>query len=56
VIDRKIVIRVLGVQSGRVRLGIEVPDEIVALREEVASRLGLRDPDREPLRARGPVG
>jgi carbon storage regulator len=52
----KIVIRVLGVQSGRVRLGIEAPDEVVVLREEVATRLGLDDSDRETRPTRIPVG
>lgn len=47
VIAGKIVIRVLGVQSGRVRLGIEAPDDLLVLREEVAARLGLHDSDRE---------
>jgi carbon storage regulator len=56
VIDGKIVIRVLGVQAGRVRLGIEAPGEILVLREEVASRLGLNDSDREALPALLSVG
>jgi carbon storage regulator len=45
VIGGKIVVRVLSVQNGRVRLGIEAPDEVVVLREEIATRLGFSDPD-----------
>lgn len=52
----KIVIRVLGVQSGRIRLGIEAPDEVVVLREEVASRLGLHDSNQETPPAQITVG
>jgi carbon storage regulator len=55
VIDGKIVIRVLGVQNGRVRLGIEAPDEVVVLREEVATRLGLHNSDHEALPERALV-
>jgi carbon storage regulator CsrA len=54
-IDGKIVIRVLGVQNGRVRLGIEAPDGVVVLRDEIASRLGLCDPAREALPVRSSV-
>jgi len=43
VISGTIVVRVLGVQNGRVRLGIEAPDEVVVLREEIAVRLGFGD-------------
>jgi carbon storage regulator len=47
VIAGDIVIRVLDVQGGRVRLGIEAPDDMFVLRAEVAARLGLYDADRE---------
>lgn len=41
VIGGEILIRVLGIQGERVRLGIEVPDEVLVLREEVAARLNV---------------
>jgi carbon storage regulator len=47
VLDGKIIVRVLGAQNGRVRLGIEAPDDVLVLREEVATRLGLSDAERE---------
>lgn len=47
VIGGKLVVRVLGAQNGRVRLGIEAPDEVLVLREEVAARLEVGDTERE---------
>jgi carbon storage regulator len=55
VIDGNIVIRLLSAQDGRVRLGIEAPNEVVVLREEVASRLGLYDRGREAKHIRNPA-
>lgn len=46
VIGGGIVVRVLDAGRGRVRLGVEAPDEVLVLREEVATRLDvpLSDP------------
>lgn len=41
VIGGGIVVRVLDAGGGRIRLGVEAPDEVVILREEVADRLNL---------------
>ena len=48
VIGGGIVVRVLAVQNGRIRLGVEAPDEVLVLREEVAARLGLPATGAEP--------
>lgn len=47
VVGGKIVVRVLSTQNGRFRLGIEAPDDLLILREEVAVRLGLSDTEIE---------
>ena len=41
VIDGGIVVRVLDAGAGRVRLGVEAPDEVFVLREEIAARLDI---------------
>jgi carbon storage regulator len=38
-IDDHIVVTVVGLEKGRVRLGIEAPREIAVFREEIAPRL-----------------
>lgn len=40
----RVVITVLGIQEGKVRLGIEAPDDVRVDREEVALR---REPEKE---------
>ena len=42
VINENVVVTVLGVQGGRVRLGIEAPGEIPVHRQEVTRRCGTR--------------
>jgi carbon storage regulator len=41
VIGGDIVVRVLSVSNGRIRLGIDAPDEVLVLRGELADRLQL---------------
>jgi len=41
VIADKITVRVLSISGGRVRLGVEAPDELLVLRGELADRLKL---------------
>ena len=41
VIGSGIVVRVLDDGAGRVRLGVEAPDEVLVLREEIATRLDV---------------
>ena len=41
VIGGGIVVRVLDAGGGRVRIGVEAPDDVVVLRGEIAARLGL---------------
>jgi len=41
VIAGGITVRVLGASGGRIRLGVEAPDEVLVLREEVAARLDV---------------
>jgi carbon storage regulator len=41
VIGGGIVVRVLDGGAGRVRLGVDAPDEVLVLREEVAARLDV---------------
>jgi carbon storage regulator len=36
-----IVVRVLDAGGGRIRLGVEAPDEVLVLREEIAARLDI---------------
>lgn len=45
--DGKVAVRVLGVQGGKVRIGISAPENIVVDRSEVhARRVGLAPPRR----------
>ena len=44
IIGDNIVVRVLRVEGGRVRLGIEAPAEVPIRREELASRLPADNP------------
>jgi carbon storage regulator len=41
VIAGGITVRVLSAGGGRIRLGVEAPDEVLVLREEVAARLDV---------------
>jgi len=48
IIGDNIVVRVLQVEGGRVRLGIEAPAEVPIRREELAAR-SPADPDRRKI-------
>ena len=41
VIAGGIVVRVLDAGGGRIRLGVEAPEEVLVLREEIAARLDI---------------
>lgn len=46
-----IVVQVLGVDRGRVKIGVSAPPDVMILREELISPRGERDP-RQPLPGR----
>jgi carbon storage regulator len=52
VIDGGIVVTVVKIEGGQVRLGIEAPEHIKVLRQEILGKTG-RTPNHDPLVAAG---
>ncbi len=48
-----VVIHVLSVSAGRVKLGIEAPDDVSIVRDELQPRANKRNGSREPAKRAG---